>query len=67
MYTLEASNFWTGVTAAITNIMSSFSTVASDLMGNEIFQIMFAVVIVTLLIGITVGLAKGVKGRRKRR
>ena len=67
MYLLEASTFWTSVTSAITNIMSAFSTVATALMSNEIFQIMFAVIITLLCVGLTVGLAKGVRGRKKRR
>lgn len=67
MYTLEASTFWTAVTGAISNIMSAFSTVATSLMQNEIFQIMFAVIITLLCIGLTVGLAKGVRGKKRNR
>ena len=49
------------------NLVSWLGTVATALIGNEIFQIMLAVVLFILFFGLMVGLAKGIKGRKKRR
>ena len=52
---------------AITSIVTWLASVATALIGNEIFQIMLAVVVFTLLFGVLVGLAKGIKSRNKKR
>ena len=48
-------------------IITWLGNIATALIENQIFQIMLAVVIFTLLFGMLVGLAKGIKSRRKRR
>lgn len=57
----------TNIGTVITSLVSWLGTVATALIGNEIFQIMLAVVLFILFFGMMVGLAKGVKGRKKRR
>lgn len=52
---------------AFPGIIGWLGNVATALIENEVFQIMLAVVIFTLLFGMLVGLAKGIKSRRKRR
>ena len=57
----------TNIGTVITSLVSWLGTVATALISNEIFQIMLAVVLFILFFGMMVGLAKGVKGRRKKR
>ena len=52
---------------AFTGILGWLADIATALIGNEVFQIMLAVVIFTLLFGMLVGLAKSIKSRRKRK
>ena len=61
------STLLTNVGTVITNLLSWLGSVATALIGNEVFQIMLAVVLFTLFFGLMIGLAKGVKGGRKRR
>ena len=51
---------------AFPGIIGWLTDIGSALIGNEVFQIMLAVVIFTLLFGMLVGLAKGIKSRRKK-
>ena len=50
----------------VDGLLDWFGNVATSLIGNEIFQIIIAVVVFTLLFGVLVGLAKGIKSRKKR-
>lgn len=50
----------------VDGLLDWFGNVATALIGNEIFQIVLAVVVFTLLFGVLVGLAKGIKSRKKR-
>lgn len=57
----------TNVGTVITNLVTWLGNVATALIGNEIFQIMLAVILFVLFFGLMVGLAKGIRGRRKRK
>ena len=61
------STLLTNIGTVITSLVSWLGTVATALIGNEVFQIMLAIVLFTLFFGLMVGLAKGVKGRKKRK
>ena len=61
------STFLTNIGTVITQLLSWLGSVATALIGNEVFQIMVAVLIATLLIGLMVGLAKGIRGRKRRK
>lgn len=61
------STFLTNIGTVFTQLLTWLGSVATSLIGNEIFQIMVAIIIFILLFGLMVGLAKGIRGRRKRR
>ena len=61
------STLLTNIGTVITSIVGWLGSVATALIGNEVFQIMLAVVMFTLLFGMLVGLAKGIKSRKKRK
>jgi len=58
-------DFLTGITTILTSFIGWLATVTSYLITNPIFQIMAGFIIALLLIGLVVGLLKGIK-RRKR-
>lgn len=57
----------TNIGTVISSIVTWLASVATALIDNEIFQIMLAVVVFTLLFGVLVGLAKGIKSRKRKR
>ena len=57
----------TNVGTVITNLVTWLGNVATALIGNEIFQIMLAVILFVLFFGLMVGLAKGIRGRKGKR
>lgn len=52
---------WTAVTTGITNMMGAFSTVSTSLLGNEIFQLMFAIVVLGICMGYVYTLVRKTK------
>lgn len=59
--------FITAIGEVLTGILGWFGDVATALLTNEIFMLLMGFIVFTLLIGVLVGLAKGIKGRKKRR
>ena len=61
------STFLTNIGTVFTQLLTWLGNVASALIGNEIFQVMVAIIIFGLLLGLMVGLAKGIRGRKGRK
>lgn len=56
-----------GTSVEVPGLVDWLSDVASALIANPVFQIMLAVVLFVLFFGLMVGLAKGVKGRKRKK
>lgn len=61
------SDLITNITSVVTGITTMFGNVATALISNQVFQLMLGVIIFTILVGIAIGMAKGIKSRRGRR
>ncbi len=51
------------ITTVITSVMTLFGKVSTSLMGNEIFQLMFGIVVLGVIMGIVFTLVRKVKRR----
>ena len=51
------------ITTVITSVMTLFGKVSTGLMGNEIFQLMFGIVVLGVIMGIVFTLVRKVKRR----
>ena len=63
---LEATPLTTlfeNTTTVITNIMTLFGSVASTLMGNVLFQIMFGIIVLGIVISLVFYMVRKVKHR----
>lgn len=56
---------FTNITSVITNIMSTMGTVSSELLKNEIFQIVIGVVFFNIVLGVIYSLIKKLRRRGK--
>ena len=56
-------SLWEGVTTVISNVMTSLGTVGTSLIANPIFQIMFGILILGVVIGLVFRLVRKVKTR----
>lgn len=61
------STFLTNIGTVFTQLLTWLGNVATSLIGNEIFQIMVAIIVFGLLFGLMVGLAKGIRGKKGKR
>lgn len=60
-------SFLAAIGSCITQLISWLASVTTGLMSNEIFVLAMAIIIFLLLFGVVVGLAKGIRGRRRGR
>lgn len=61
------STFLTNIGTVITQLLTWLGNVSTALIGNEVFQIIVAMLIFVLLFSLMVGLAKGIRGRKRRK
>ena len=59
--------FITAMTEVFTAITTWLASITTALLTNEIFMLVFGFTVALLLIGLAVGLVKGIRGRRKKR
>ena len=61
------SAFLTAIGTILTSVVTWLGTATTAMLGNEIFQIVFAVVVFMLFAGFVIGLAKSIKGGKRRK
>ena len=53
------------VTTVVTNILTLFTTVSAEFLKNEIFQLMFGVVVLGIIMGLVFTMVRKLKRRGK--
>ncbi len=59
------TDLFENITTVITKILELFASVSSSLLGNEIFQLMFGIVVLYVIMGIVFVLVRKIKNKGK--